>query len=424
MYHKISGSFSRLNKNVIRQFSNKKSYYDVLGVPKAATQAEIKKAYGKLARELHPDKNPDPAARQKFTQVNEAYGTLIDEKKRQVYDQTGMTGDEQKQYGASGFDPNAEGFDFSDFFGGKATGQQGGFEGMFKDFEDIFGFDSGKQSKTKKGNDVIMNLEVSFMEAINGITKEVSYRVKDICSSCKGNKCKPGTTATKCQTCSGKGTVNFRQGPMQIQMGCQACNGVGSFIKNPCTPCKGTGSEYVTINQTVSIPKGINTGQNLRIIEKGNLGENTGKNGDLIIKIVVKPDPFFKRDGYDIYTEQSLTISQAVLGDQIEVRTLTGKKKVSIQPGTIHGSKQRLVGEGVTKLDQNSNSKGDQYVVFSVIIPTQLNPEQRKIFESLKAFEDNKGQSTSHTFQDQSASDGSKKEGFFRTFENLFHKEK
>lgn len=422
IYRKLSNSHSGLNRILRKNFSSKNNFYEILGIPKGATQAEIKKAYAKLAREYHPDKNPDPSAKQKFTQINEAYSTLSDDKKRQVYDQTGMSGDEQKQYAASGFDPSGEGFDFNDFFGGGAN-KQGGFEGVFKDFEDLFGFEKGSQSRSKKGNDVIITLEIDFMDAVNGVTKDVSYRVKNTCSVCKGNKCKPGTTPTKCATCNGKGTVNFRQGPMQIQMGCQSCNSQGTFVKNPCTHCKGSGSEYTTMNQKVAIPKGINTGQNLRIVEKGNVGENSAKNGDLILKVVVRPDPFFRREDYDIYTEHLLSISQAVLGDQIEVRTLSGKRKVTVQPGSVHGSKVKLQGEGITKLDQNSNAKGDHYVVFSVNIPKQLTPEQRQIFESLRAIEEKKANASSSASGDQGQSEETKKEGFFKSFEKIFHKE-
>lgn len=435
------GKSLRISSAVPRRlFSSKQSFYDILGVPKGATQAEIKKAYAKLAREFHPDKNTASDAKQKFSAINEAYQTLSDEKKRQVYDQTGMTGDEQKQYQSSGFDPSG-GFDFGDFFR-QASGQDGGnpFGGAFKDFEDIFmGRESGRASV--RGADVVMNLEIDFMEAINGFTKEVTYRVKDTCGTCKGSKCKPGTSSTKCSQCAGKGVMNVRQGPMVFSMECGYCSGQGTVIKSPCSSCKGTGQAYTTKTETIQIPKGINTGQNLRVTGKGNKGDSGGAAGDLVFKISIRPDPYFRRQDFDIYVEQPLTISQAVLGCRLDVRTLTGKKTINVPPGTVHGAKQRIQGEGVTKLAPNQNQKGDQYVVFSVVIPNTLTPEQKAIFEQLKNLETKRtggatAQATGSTTsagasgETQSSQEKDKpkekdqKEGFFKTFENLFQGQK
>ena len=417
---RISEKRNHFNSFGRRLFSSKKNYYEVLGVPKGASKEEIKKAFVKLAREFHPDKSSAPDAKQKFSEINEAYTTLQDEKKRQIYDQTGMSSDEQKQYGAGGFDPNAEGFNFNDFFGGGNAGQGKGnpFEGMF---DEMFGFSDAKSNKPKKGIDVVVQLEIDFMEAINGCTKEVQYRVKDTCSTCKGTKCKPGTHAEKCSQCKGSGFVSYRQGPMMIQMQCPGCAGEGQAIKNPCTACKATGVGYRTMKQSVSIPKGINTGLNLRVADKGNLGDNNGPPGDLVIKMVVKPDSFFKREEFDIYTEQPLTISQAVLGTKLDVKTLTGFKTIQVKPGTVHGSKHRLVGEGVTRCDRNNNSKGDHYVVFSVTIPNSLTPEQKTVFESLKNIEQGQTQKASNP-ETKNETEEQKKDGFFKSFENLFNK--
>lgn len=446
MFVKLAKSLRLAGAPPRRLFSTRSSYYDILGVPKGATQAEIKKAYVKLAREYHPDKNPAPEAKSKFSSINEAYTTLADEKKRQVYDRTGMGGDEQKQYQNSGFDPSGQGFDFNDFFKGQAQGGQGAstFEGVFKDFEEIFGFNSDKARTTAaRGADVVLNLEIDFMDAINGFQKEVSYRIKDSCATCKGTKCKPGTSTTKCTTCSGKGTMNYRQGPMVIQMACNTCGGAGTTIKSPCTSCKGSGVGYSTQTETIHIPKGMNTGQNLRIGGRGNKGENSGPNGDLIVKVIVRPDPYFRRQEYDIYVDVPLTISQAVLGTRMDVRTLSGKKTIQVPPGTVHGSKLRMPGEGVTKLPPNQHAKGDQYVVFSVTIPSTLTPEQRAIFESLKSMETGR---TSHAHAHSSAATNSNStakanayesqgvsgagqaygpqggSGFFKSFEKVFNK--
>ena len=427
MFAKATRAFFSLSKSQLQCFSSKQNYYDILGVPKGATQAEIKKAYVKLAREFHPDKNSAADAKQKFSAINEAYTTLTDDKKRQIYDQTGMSSDEQRQHAQSGFDPNGQGFDFNDFFKGQAGGGNP-FEGMFKDFEDVFGFEGAKSKRAARGPDAVINLEIDFMEAIEGVQKDVAYRIKDVCSTCKGSRCKPGTAPTKCSTCSGQGTVNFRQGPMQIQMACSSCGGAGTSVKSPCSSCKGSGVGYTTLKESISIPKGINTGQNLRVAGKGNLGENGGTNGDLIIKVSVKPHSYFRRDDYDIYLDLPLTISQAVLGTKMEVRTLTGKKTIQVPAGTLHGSKLRIPGEGVTKLPPNSHSKGDQYVVFSVVIPSSLTPEQKAIFEALRKIEDLRASGEPASSDKQKATESetknedSKKDGFFKSFENLFHK--
>ena len=429
MFTKFTRAFFSLSKSQRSAFSSKTNYYDILGVPKGATAAEIKKAYVKLAREFHPDKNPAADSKQKFSTINEAYTTLTDDKKRQIYDQTGMSSDEQRQHAQGGFDPNGQGFDFNDFFKGGQSGAGNPFEGMFKDFEDVFGFEGAKSKRATRGPDAVINLEIEFMEAIEGIQRDVAYRIKDSCSTCKGNKCKPGTTPSKCSTCSGQGTVNFRQGPMQIQMACSSCGGAGMTVKSPCSSCKGSGVGYTTLKETIKIPKGINTGQNLRVAGKGNLGDHGGNNGDLIIKVSVKPHSYFKRDEYDIYVEMPLTISQAVLGTKLEVRTLTGKKMIQVAAGTLHGSKMRIPGEGVTKLPPNNHSKGDQYVLFSVVIPSTLTPEQKAVFEALRNIEEQRKNAETQSTEKQNiqtgetANEDSKKDGFFKkSFENLFHK--
>lgn len=431
---------SSVRNNVMkRQFSRKPDYYGVLGVPKGASPVEIKKAFAKLAREYHPDKNPSPEAKEKFSKITEAYGTLSDEKKRQIYDQYGMSGDEQKQYENAGFNPGGSGgFDFSDFFNAQGGGGNP-YEGMFRDFEDIFGFEGGSKSlRPQRGADLMISVELDFMDSINGITKEISYRIRDTCSVCNGSKAKPGTSPIKCSSCAGKGTVNYRQGPMQIQMSCSACKGAGSTIKTPCLTCKGQGIASVTLKESINIPKGINNNHTLRVGGKGNKGENGGSAGDLLIKVSVKSDPYFRREGFDIYTDVPITISQAVLGTKIEVRTLSGSRTINVPIGTAHGAKVKLPGEGVTKLAPNNGQKGDHYVVFSVYIPSKLTSEQRAIFEQLQALEERESGKTKASPVSSQQQNGSttKTEGngsgeagngeqsskIFKTFESLWNK--
>ena len=372
---------------VKRWFANnkKQDYYSILGVPKSATQSEIKKAFAKLAREYHPDKNPSPEAKDRFTAISEAYSTLSDQKKRDIYDQTGMSSDEQKQYQNSGFDPGA-GFDFSDFF--RQGGQEGtgGFEDLFRDFGDIFG-GGGKSNRPTRGPDVVISIELDFNEAVGGVTKDVSYRLKDICGTCNGSRCKPGTNPEKCIACGGSGVNTLRQGGFHIQTPCGSCRGEGMKIKSPCTNCKGSGVASILKKESLTIPKGVNTGQSLRISGKGNKGEKGGPSGDLIVKLNVRSDPYFRREGYDIYVNINVSIGTAVLGGTVSVRCLNGERKISIPAGTSSGRKIRLPNEGVTKLAPNHNQKGDQYIIINVTIPTNLSSKEREIFEQLRALE-------------------------------------
>lgn len=289
---------------------------------------------------------------------------------------------------------------------------------MFNDFEDIFGFNTGgrKAKRASKGADVVINIELSFMDAINGISREISYRVQDVCGTCNGNKCKPGSSPCKCPTCSGKGNINYRQGPMVIQMTCEACMGIGTVIKDTCTNCKGTGSAYKTHKETIKVPSGIDNGKNLRLAGKGNKGDNGGMSGDVVIKVTVKSDSYFKREGYDIYTEIPISIGQSVLGDTIDVRTVYGTRTINIPSGTNHGNKLKIPSEGVKKLE--SNQKGDHYCVFSINVPKTLSSEQRKMFEQLRDIE--KGiSSTSNTEESES---NNVKKGIFNKFTDFCEK--
>ena len=363
----------------------REDFYKVLGVNKSATKAEIKKAYSKLAQEFHPDKNPDPSAKDKFSKISEAYQTLNNPEKRENYDNYGMSADEQKEYSNQngGFDSGFGGF----------WDQQGGFssfENMFRDFDDFFNFSETQQKKSRsiKGSDVYVNLSISFLDAVNGSVREVSYKMKDTCQTCSGSGCKPGTNPVKCGNCKGKGNINYRQGPMNIQMTCGDCHGQGSTVKHYCGTCRGSGRDITLMKQSVNIPRGINTGQNLRLSQKGQPGENGGAKGDLIIRVTVKEDKVFRREGYDVHIDKELSITQAVLGTQVEINGLEGKKTVSIPPGISTGSRIKLANQGIRKLAPNQSQRGDFYVNVIVKIPKTLNPKQKKIFEELRDLEE------------------------------------
>lgn len=183
------------------------------------------------------------------------------------------------------------------------------------------------------------------MDSVNGVKKEIQFDKRGICKTCNGSKCRPGTAPTKCGGCAGRGTVNFRQGPMTIQMQCSKCKGAGMAIKSPCTTCRGSGVGNQRVTEHVQVPKGISTGQNLRVQGKGSESEQGGSTGDLMLKVTVADDPYFKRDNYDVVTDHHLTISQAVLGHQASIKTLTGTRSINIQAGTQHGAKYRLSGQ-------------------------------------------------------------------------------
>lgn len=373
-----------------RYFSAKKTdFYQTLGLAKSATRVEIKKAYAKLAQENHPDKNPDPKSQERFAAITEAYQTLNDPKKRENYDNYGMSADEQKEYEKSGMGG------MGGMGGAGAWDQQGGFnnfENMFRDFEDFFNFSETAQKKARpaRGADVYVNMTIGFMEAVNGCVKEVSYKIKDECKPCKGSGAKPGTGPVKCSSCSGRGVNTFRQGPMAIQMTCQDCNGAGSSIKHFCGSCRGKGSDYVMLKESVNISKGINSGQNLRVAGKGNKGEHGGGRGDMIVRITVKNDSLFRRDGYDIHIDHEVSVSEAVLGGKVAVKTLDGDKVINVPAGIASSSRIKLANLGVRKLPPNQTQRGDFYVNVIVKIPKELSVRQREIFEELKTLEEGK----------------------------------
>eukprot|EP00357_Protocruzia_adherens_P006500 CAMPEP_0115015896 /NCGR_PEP_ID=MMETSP0216-20121206/27072_1 /TAXON_ID=223996 /ORGANISM="Protocruzia adherens, Strain Boccale" /LENGTH=488 /DNA_ID=CAMNT_0002386165 /DNA_START=152 /DNA_END=1618 /DNA_ORIENTATION=+ len=404
----------------------KKDFYAVLGLPRGSSKAEIKKAYIKLAKEYHPDINKSPGAGEKFTEISQAYETLGDDKKKSMYDSYGLTGDEQDQMGGDPFGgAGAGGFgDFGGFggaggfwenagpFGGAG---QGDFEEMFSDFHEFFdrmGGGQGTGRKAHKGQDIFVQLELGFMEAVSGATKEIRVKKKATCETCNGNKCKPGTAPSKCYTCGGRGTVHYRQGPMTVAVACNKCQGTGTTIKHPCPQCKGAGFAHKTATEAVQIPKGVNTGQNLRLSQKGHYSETGGPSGDLMIKILVKDHPYFRRENYDIHTDYWLTLSQAVLGGQVNVKTLDGNVKVNLPAGVAHGDRQKLKNQGITRLPPNQTQKGHHIINFKLKVPSNLSTEQRALFEDLSSLE---GDSDPY-----SPGSGEGEGDFYDKFKNMF----
>ena len=364
---------------------SKRDYYEVLGVPKSAEEAEIKKAYRKLAMQFHPDKNPDnKAAEEKFKEASEAYEVLSDKDKRQLYDQYGHAGVDQ-QFGSGGFNwSNFSHFDdISDIFGG------GGFSSIF---ETLFGggggFGSRGQRRVNQGEDLQIELSLTLKEIALGTEKTIKVSVKDSCDKCGGSGSADGQVDS-CSQCHGTGQVRtVRQslfGQMQTVSECPSCRGEGKIIKNKCPKCYGEGRMGKVKEITVKIPAGVEENQYIRLRGQGNIGPRNGSHGDILVLIHEKQDDVFERDGNNIILEYPIHVSQAVLGDEIIVPTLTGSAKMKIPAGTQSGRLFRLKGQGIQGL--NTYSRGDLIVRVNVITPTRITREETDLYQRLREFD-------------------------------------
>ncbi len=352
---------------------DKKDYYEVLGVSKDATQAEIKSAFRKLAKKYHPDVSKEPDAEEKFKEAQEAYAVLSDEEKRKQYDQFGHAAFNNN--GAGGYD--FSGFDFSDIFSDLFGQSFSGFSG-FSDFD----FGSNTKARARKGRDKVINVDLTFEEATKGTTKSISLDINDTCEECHG---KGGFDEETCDKCYGKGTITVQQqtlfGAFMTRTTCDKCDGKGVTYARECTNCHGRGTVKTRKELEVKVPAGVDTGNQLRIAGKGEAGTNGGPNGDIYLEFYVKSHPIFERDGSDVYLELPITVSEAALGCKKEIPTLDGRVKLTIPSGSETGDKHRLRGKGIDNI--NSYGKGDMYVVLKVVTPKKLSREQKKLFEQL-----------------------------------------
>lgn len=357
----------------------KKDFYKILGVPASAGEAEIKKAYFKLAKELHPDVNKAKDAKEKFATVSEAYETLSDSEKRQIYDSTGMTADEQSQ---QGFNRGGGGFGFNPHAGFGSSRDFNNFQDMFREFDEFF---SGRQQTKKvyKGEDINLTMEVSFVDSILGTQKTITLERKTVCGTCHGSRAKPGTSPTKCLNCSGRGVVFFQRGGMSIQVTCQKCKGAGTVIKNSCTACKGAGLSNKQEDEKINLPPGINSGQNIKLSGKGHNAESGGPSGDLLIKVLVQPHPVFRRDGQNIVSDVPITMSQAVLGCNISIETICGLADLTIPSGTHNGTEIRLKDHGVPSLPPRQHRKGEHVAILRIKTPQRLSAKMKELYHQL-----------------------------------------
>lgn len=348
--------------------ADKRDYYEVLGVPRDADEAALKKAYRQLAKKYHPDINPgDKEAEAKFKEASEAYAVLSDPEKRRQYDQFGHAAFDGGAGGAGGFDFNNMG-DMGDIFGDI--------------FGDLFGGGSRRRASNgpMQGANVRASVRITFEEAFKGVDKELDLNLKEECETCHGTGAKPGTEATTCPKCGGKGQVVYTQqslfGMVRNVTTCPDCNGTGKIIKDKCPDCYGSG--YITKRKKiqVSIPAGIDSGQSVRIRGKGEPGINGGPRGDLLVEVIVAQHPKFQRQDMNVFSTESISFPTAVLGGEVRIPTVAGDVMVDVKPGTQSGTKIRLKGKGMPSL-RSQSLMGDHYVTLVVDVPTKLNEEQK-----------------------------------------------
>lgn len=352
---------------------SRRDYYEVLGIGRDANEADIKKAYRKLAKQYHPDVNPgDKDAEAKFKEISEAYEVLSDPQKRSRYDRFGHAGVDPNGFGSAG--AGFGGFDF------------GGFSDIFETFESFFsgtGFGRSSRSRTgpQKGADLKYSVEISFEEAAFGVEKEINISRNENCAKCGGSGSKPGSSPAACKRCNGTGQVQNRHatpfGQFIDVRACDMCRGEGKIIVDPCPDCKGMGKVRKTVKKKLNIPAGIDDGQIITSRGDGEPGTRGGPSGDLFVTVNVRPHPIFRRQGFDVVCEIPITFVQAALGTEIEVPTLDGKVKYNIPEGTQTGSIFRLKNKGIPYL--RGNGRGDQYVKVEVEVPKKLNEKQKEL---------------------------------------------
>jgi molecular chaperone DnaJ len=352
--------------------ATRSDYYKTLGIDKKASAEEIKKAYRKLARQYHPDRNPDDkGAEARFKDISQAYDVLGDPDKRKQYDSGSgpfATGGGPGGFGGFGnfdFDASSMGDILSNLFGAQAGGRRG-----------------RSRPRSERGADVEAQVSISFDQAIAGAQIPLQVPMQTTCETCRGTGAKPGTTPTVCPRCEGRGIETQGQGMFSISQPCSQCGGAGTVIEDPCPTCKGSGAVRTVKRLRVNIPAGVRDGSRIRLAGKGEPGRNGGPAGDLYLVTHVSPSPIFKRKGENLEVEVPLSIPEALGGAEVQVPTLSGTKTLRVGPGTAHGTVQRLRGEGPPKLGGGSD-RGDIHYRFVIDVPKELSKEQQEAVEAL-----------------------------------------
>ena len=350
--------------------ANNKNYYELLGIPKDASEEQVRKAFRGLAMEWHPDRNRSADAEERFKEINEAYQVLIDPKKRQMYD----------QYGRVDIDPNGgfpgRGFDGFDF--------QGGVGDIFDAF--FGGFGGQGQSDASRGSDLQYATTITFQEAAFGVEKELQITRNEICSTCNGDLAAPGTSTDKCGNCNGSGKVRRAQNSIFGQfvqvVACNVCRGRGQTVKTPCATCKASGRERQTRNVMVNVPGGVEDGMRVRLSGEGDAGSSKGRAGDMYVTLSVKPHPLFRREKEHLVFDLPLNVAQAALGTTIEVPMLDGTNEEFVVPsGVQSGAVLRKKGQGVPNL--NNGRHGDLVALVTIITPKKMGARTRELFDEL-----------------------------------------
>jgi molecular chaperone DnaJ len=347
----------------------KADYYETLGVNRGATPDELKSAFRNLARRYHPDVSQEADAEERFKEINEAYAVLSDAEKRSAYDRFGHAG----VNGMGGAD--FTNIDLSDIFGD-----------LFSSFG-FGGFGRGRaRNAPRRGEHLQYTLTLDFEESVSGVEKEISFTREEICSRCSGKRAEPGTSSVRCATCGGQGEVRqHRQslfGTITQVTTCPTCSGLGETIETPCRTCNGHGLERKTVTKMVTVPAGVDNGNQIRLTGEGQPGSNGGPKGDLYIVVRVRPHKFFRRVNNDIHLDLNVNVAQAALGADVTVPTVDGDERLSIPAGTQPGKVIKMRGKGIPDV-HGSGRRGDQLVLINVLIPNRLTEQQRELFEGL-----------------------------------------
>ena len=364
--------------------AEKRDFYEVLGVSKSATLDEIKKAYRTLAKKYHPDISKEPDAEKKFKEVQEAYDTLSDQQKRQTYDQYGHQGNPFEGFGGGG---GFEGF--------------GGFSDIFNQFFGGGGRQKQNYDGPQRGEDLERVITIDFMEAVLGTKKTIKVDVEAECSKCHGSGADSASDIETCSRCHGQGAVNVEQrtmfGTMRTQQVCPSCGGAGKTIKKRCSVCNGQGRVKETKTVDVKVPAGVDTNMSLKVAGYGNGGTKGGRQGDLYLNFRVRPHKVFKRQNDDIVLEVPITVTQAVLGTQIDVPTIYGDVTLKVPAGINHGTVLRMREKGVANV--RTGRKGDQHVIIHLQTPKTISSQEKKLYEQLEKLEEKTKTSTWEKFK-------------------------
>lgn len=356
--------------------ADKRDYYEVLGVSRDASDAEIKKAYRKLSKQYHPDINKEPGADEKFKEITEAYEVLSDSDKRAMYDQYGHAAANGQYGGFGGFD----GFGGAGGFGGF-----GGFDDILSSFFGGGGGSSRRTNAPRAGSDLQYRIRLSFEDAIFGKEETIKYNRSQECHTCHGSGAKEGTAPVTCHKCHGSGVVNVQRqtpfGAMMTQGTCDVCQGTGKEIKEKCQTCYGKGTEMKEHSVKVNVPAGVEDGQQMRLSGQGEAGKNGGSYGDLYVVFQVEPSDIFEREGTEIFYTQPISFVQAALGDEVKVPTVHGNVKLKIPAGTQTDTTFRLREKGAPSL--RGSRQGDQHVTVKVVTPQKLSDHERDLFKQL-----------------------------------------